>query len=118
MNTDGMLYLQVAEAIARSIRSGALRRGERVPSVRALARQRGVSPATVMQAYRSLEDARLIEARPRSGYFVAARPAPLLEPETSRPPTVSQAVDRSSLAAQVMRLAEDPAYVSFACAGR
>jgi len=55
--------------------------------VRAMARQHGVSLATVVQAYRTLEDARLIEARPRSGYFVAARPASLPEPETSRPPT-------------------------------
>ena len=112
----GVLYLSIAETLARSIRSGAMRRGERVPSVRELARQHGVSLSTATQAYRSLEDARLIEARPRSGYFVAARPRSLPEPDTSRPPAVSTRVDRSALTAEVMRIAEDPGYVSFGAA--
>lgn len=118
MNGGGKLYLEVAEGIAQSIRSGVMARGERVPSVREMARQRGVSMSTVMQAYRTLEDARLIEARPRSGYFVAARPAALPEPETSSPPERSQTVVSSSaLAAQVMQLSYDPAYISFGAAG-
>jgi len=112
----GVLYLQIAETLARSIRAGAMRRGERVPSVRDLARQHGVSLSTATQAYRSLEDARLIEARPRSGYFVAERPRALPEPETSRPPSVSRPVDRSSMSAEVMRIVDDPAFVSFGAA--
>src|SRR5688572_26643222 len=95
----GALYLQIAESIAAPIRAGTLARGERIPSVRELARNRGVSIGTVLQAYRMLEDARLIETRPRSGYFVAARPPSLPEPETSNPPADSMAVDVSSLAA-------------------
>ena len=91
MTAADTLYLRIAEAIAGPIRAGTLARGERIPSVRTLARQQGVSQATVVQAYRTLEDARLIEARPRSGYFVAARPARLPEPETSRPPARSVA---------------------------
>jgi DNA-binding transcriptional MocR family regulator len=110
------LYLQIAESIAGPIRAGTLARGERIPSVRELARQHSVSLGTVLQAYRMLEDSRLIEARPRSGYFVAARPAQLAEPEASNPPPGSMAVDVSSLAARVMRLAHDPAYVSFGAA--
>lgn len=119
MANTGKLYLEVAEGIARSIRSGVLPRGERIPSVRALATQQGVSVSTAIQAYRALEDARLIEARPRSGYFVAARPAPLPEPETTQPPVASQPVQVSALAARVMQLATDPRYVSFgaACPG-
>jgi len=110
------LYLQIAERLAQSIRAGTLSRGERIPSVRDLARQQGVSPSTAVQAYRALEDARLIEARPRSGYFVAARPARLPEPEPSAPPAASLPVDVSSLGEQVMRLAMDPAYISFGAA--
>jgi len=113
---SGMLYLQIAESIAMPIRAGTLTRGERIPSVRELARQHRVSLGTVMQAYRMLEDSRLIEARSRSGYFVAARPPKLPEPEASNPPSSSMAVDVSSLAARVMRLAHDPAYVSFGAA--
>jgi DNA-binding transcriptional MocR family regulator len=119
MASTGALYLEVAENIARSIRSGVLARGERMPSVRTLALQQGVSVSTAIQAYRALEDARLIESRPRSGTFVAARPAPLPEPETTRPPVASQPVQASALAVRVMQLATDARYVSFgaACPG-
>ena len=110
------LYLQIAESLAGPIRAGTLARGERMPSVRSLARQHGVSLATVTQAYRTLEDGRLIEARPRSGYCVAARPLRLPEPRTSQPPEQALAVDLSALAARVMALASDPAYVSFGAA--
>ena len=54
--------------------SGTLGRGDRAPSVRALARSAGVSIATVNQAYLQLERRGLLEARPRSGYYVAATP--------------------------------------------
>lgn len=110
------LYQSLAETVARSIRGGTLVRGERLPSVRDLARQHGVSLATAVQAYRWLEDARLVEARPRSGWFVAARPPQLPEPDTSSPPPESTPVDLGTLAAQVMRLAHDAGHVSFGAA--
>lgn len=116
MTSDGALYLQLAQTIATAIRSGTLRAGERVPSVREMARQEGVSLSTVIQAYRSLEDSRLIEARPRSGYFVATRPQGLPPPGQSHPPALSLAVDVSSLSAHVLRLASDPRYLSFGAA--
>lgn len=116
---EDILYQQLAESLATPIRAGTLARGERLPSVRDLASRRRVSIGTVLQAYRVLEDARLIEARPRSGYFVSARPVDLPEPEASNPPTDAMAVDVSSLAARVMHLAHDPNYISFgaACPG-
>ncbi|MGA0609558.1 PLP-dependent aminotransferase family protein [Caldimonas sp. KR1-144] len=112
----GLLYLQVAERLAGAIRSGSLDSGERMPSVRELARQHGVSLTTVTQAYRWLEDQRLVEARPRSGYFVAARVRRLPEPEVSQPPADSRAVDISSLVEQVMTLANDRSVISFGAA--
>nr|WP_315193113.1 PLP-dependent aminotransferase family protein [uncultured Aquabacterium sp.] len=110
------LYLRIADAMARQIRTGTLPRGERIPSVRNLAHQHGVSQSTVVQAYRTLEDARLIEARPRSGYFVAARPPQLPEPDTSRPPKRSVSVGISAMAGKMMSLAHHPDYVSFGAA--
>ena len=94
--TEDTLYLRIADQLASSIRAGTLARGERIASVRELARQQGVSMSTVVQAYRTLEDARLIEARPRSGYFVAARSTRRPpEPETTPLPPQSQAVSVS-----------------------
>lgn len=47
-----------------------LRAGERVPSVRSMARQMSVSIMTVLEGYRRLETQGLIESRPQSGYYV------------------------------------------------
>jgi DNA-binding transcriptional MocR family regulator len=67
---EDLLYLRVAGHYRRAIRSGVLAPGERLPSVRALMRLHQVSLSTALQACRSLEDEGLLEARPRSGYFV------------------------------------------------
>lgn len=79
------LYQQLADELASSIRSGVLRPGDRLPSVRDLRRQRGVSPSTIFQAYAQLESQGLVEARARSGHFVRARR--LL---TGQPPEAAQ----------------------------
>ena len=119
MANEETLYLQIADSLGASIRSGVLARGERLPSLRDVARLHGVSLSTAVQAYRALEDMRLIETRPRSGHFVAARPAQPPEPDTTRPPADSRAVDVQSIVAQVMRFANEPGYISFgaACPG-
>ncbi|RQO55937.1 PLP-dependent aminotransferase family protein [Paucibacter sp. KBW04] len=113
------LYLQIADRLARSIRSGTLARGERMASVRELARQEGVSQSTAVQAYHWLEDARLITARPRSGYFVASRPAELPEPRQSRPGVQSRQVAMGELGREVLGLAMQQDMISFgaACPG-
>ncbi|BCS52854.1 PLP-dependent aminotransferase family protein [Geobacter sp. SVR] len=82
-NTDCMapLYEQVAVEISALIEQGTFRVGDRVPSIRQLSRRFEVSINTVMQAYALLEDRRLIEARPQSGYYVRARAPEISEPE-------------------------------------
>ena len=64
------LYEQLADALAQRINDGSLQPGERLPSVRQACAQAHVSPATVFQAYDLLETRGLIEARPRSGFYV------------------------------------------------
>jgi DNA-binding transcriptional MocR family regulator len=68
------LYLALADNVERLIASGTLRPGDRVPSVRRMSRQHKVSPPTVVQAYLALENRGIIEARPRSGFYVRAQP--------------------------------------------
>ncbi|MCU0786849.1 MAG: PLP-dependent aminotransferase family protein [Verrucomicrobia bacterium] len=67
------LYRRLADEIAASIERGALRVGERVPSIREICAARGVSPTTALQAYSELESSGWIQARPRSGYYVRSR---------------------------------------------
>src|SRR5215472_10634772 len=69
------LYMRTAQALERQIHDGTLHAGERVPSIRGLSRQQGVSISTVLQAYMWLESRGMIEARPQSGFYVATRPA-------------------------------------------
>jgi len=79
------LYLNLAELLGTRIEQGFYRPGDRLPSVRALSVEHGVSLSTVQQAYRHLEDNGLAAPRPKSGYFVPqARQWPAL-PEVGRP---------------------------------
>jgi len=83
LKKGGLLYEQVAGNIARQIQAGALRPGDRVPSVRRASLQHRVSVTTAVQAYLELENRGLIEARPQSGFYVRSRqrvnvPEPLL----------------------------------------
>jgi len=93
------LYEDLARRFVRSIETGALRAGDRLPSVRVLRAQEHVSTATVMQALGRLESLGLAESRPRSGYFVRPRrllpaPAPTRPSPTPRPVTVTALVTR------------------------
>lgn len=104
-------YEALAQEIAESIARGQLRPGERVPSVREASRSRGVSPSTVFEAYYLLEARGLIEARPRSGYFVSHTSNGQQEPESSRPVVKERAVEVSELVFQVLGHAKDRALV-------
>src|SRR3954451_10492422 len=75
-------YLQLGRAIAEQISTGTLRVGEKLPSVRSLSSDRGVSISTVLQAYQWLENQGLIEPHPRSGFY-ARIPHSHLVPEPS-----------------------------------
>lgn len=79
------LYMNLAELLGARIEQGLYRPGERLPSVRSLSLEHGVSLSTVQQAYRQLEDNGLVAPRPKSGYFVTEnRSLPAL-PAISRP---------------------------------
>lgn len=77
-----MLHEEIAAKIGGLIERGTYRSGERIPSVRELSRKMRVSINTVMEAYAHLENMRIVEARPKSGYYVRSR---LAEPETPAP---------------------------------
>jgi DNA-binding transcriptional MocR family regulator len=110
------LYQSVADELASMISAGTLLVGERMPSVRELGRQRRLSVSTVVHAYHLLEDRGLIEARPRSGYFVRASPMRTPEPSVSRPPRAPQLVDVDSLVNRVLQGQRLPHRVRFGIA--
>ncbi|WP_127132735.1 PLP-dependent aminotransferase family protein [Pseudoflavitalea rhizosphaerae] len=68
------LYLQVAEGVEKMIGDDILRIGDKLPSVRVLSKEHGISMGTAFQAYYHLEGKGLIESRPKSGYYVRFNP--------------------------------------------
>ena len=64
----------IAAAVSRLVTAGSLPSGSRLPTVRDVARELGVSPTTVSEAWQSLLRAGAIQTRGRSGTFVAAVP--------------------------------------------
>ena len=102
------LYKTVADELATLIRAGTLEVGDRVPSVRELCRERGVSPATAMRAYEDLEAAGLVETRRRSGYYVSdSWRQQLTEPRHSRPSPRSTRVEVNDLVFQILEASRD-----------
>ena len=68
---ESFAYERIVRAIEESIASGTLRPGDRLPSIRRMSAEWSVSMPTVVRAYRLLEARRLVQARARSGIYVA-----------------------------------------------
>jgi DNA-binding transcriptional MocR family regulator len=103
------LYEDLAEDLSALVAKGTLRPGDRLPSVRVLSEQRGVSVSTVLQAYVLLETRGVVETRPQSGHYVKARRLALVpEPRTPRSATQATRVSVSDLIARVYGASRDP----------
>ena len=69
------LYAQISTRLRMAIAAGELCPGDALPSVRQLASQLRINPATVVQAYRDLESEGLVATRQGAGTFVLSVPA-------------------------------------------
>jgi len=97
------LYETVAEKIVNLVERGTFNPGERIPSIRSLSQQFKVSVNTVKTAYSFLEDRRVIEARPQSGYYVSPRlPELPREPDITKPGFDPAIISSSDLAIRIM----------------
>jgi DNA-binding transcriptional MocR family regulator len=111
------LYQQVAGKMAALIHAGVLRPGDRIPSVRRAKVQHGVSLATIVQAWLMLENQGLIEARPRSGYFVRALPRAVpMKPAPGRAGKAVTVVGVGAMQAELFRQARQPGVVPLGAA--
>jgi DNA-binding transcriptional MocR family regulator len=110
-------YEETARFITDLVDRGTLLPGARVPSLRQITTQRGVSLSTALQAYRALENRGVLQARPQSGFYVA-KGAPILlgTPTPSRPPGRATAVTVSGVVPKLLEYAADPALVPLGCA--
>jgi len=78
------IWRQIEEGVRRLVASGALRPGAAVPSVRELAGELRVNPATVGKAYQRLTEAGVLVVRRGEGTFVADAPPPMADAERRR----------------------------------
>ena len=69
------VYLQLYNQIREDIVNDVLRFDSKLPSIRALAEELGISTVTVEHAYALLSDEGYVESRERSGYVVSFRKA-------------------------------------------
>jgi GntR family transcriptional regulator len=63
-------YQQLVQQVRRSLRLGLLVAGDQLPTVKEVVGQLAINPNTVLKAYRELEHAGLVAARPGVGTFV------------------------------------------------
>ncbi|QJD58445.1 PLP-dependent aminotransferase family protein [Pseudomonas sp. gcc21] len=110
------LYQRIAQQLAEDIVKGFYQPGERVPSVRKLSMQKGVSHATVLQAYATLEDQELIRARPQSGYYVHRSPALTAPTPEMSVVEAPHAVTRSGIIAEILRQSRRPGVIPLGAA--
>lgn len=78
------IWSQIEEGLRRLVASGALTPGAVVPSVRDLAKELRVNPATVAKAYQRLTDAGVLTVRRGDGTYVAEVPPAMSRTERAR----------------------------------
>jgi len=92
MDEQGFIYRRVEKQIMGLIDTQAIHPGDKLPSLRKLSHQLGVSIATVSQAYLELEKKGVLASRERCGFFLAPKalqmPAPARRPRPAMVPTV------------------------------
>lgn len=70
-NVGQPLYLQLMQQIRHAIENGALSEGDQLPSIRSVAEELVVSPATVVKAYTELEREGVVSLHHGAGAFVS-----------------------------------------------
>ncbi|WP_043769811.1 aminotransferase-like domain-containing protein [Algiphilus aromaticivorans] len=111
------LYERIATELAQQIEQGTYAPGDRLPGVRRLRRQFGVSIATVVAACELLEQREILEARPRSGFFVRDGARGLPEPEDNDESLAGPSlVSGQERVLELVQSHNDPAVISFGAA--
>lgn len=80
-----LLYQRIARVITGQIKNGVYVTGDKLPSLRTVCDEFGVSMNTSVQAYLELEKNGLIISRPQSGFYVTFKPGRLKSPKVSCP---------------------------------
>jgi len=113
---QAFLYQQVISMVREMRNAETLRPGDKLPSLRNFSQKLKVSIPTVRQAYAELERQGLVEARPKSGYFLRANTSDTLYPKRVKLAHRPQTVKRQSLIEEVFDAIHSPGIVPLAVA--
>ncbi|MBC3767445.1 PLP-dependent aminotransferase family protein [Neptunicella marina] len=84
------IYQKLVKALSQQIEDAVWQPGDKIPSIRALASQFDVAKVSVQHALHRLEAAGLVQAKPRSGYYVTAKAVGYKQQPTSLIPNKPQ----------------------------
>ena len=105
----GFKYFQLADELEQKVKAGIFNTGEKLPSLRKMHAQTGLSITTVYQAYIELEKRGLVQAAQKSGFFVQPQLKTLLAaPDFKTLQSVPTKVTVSSLAYTIVKDMGDP----------
>jgi GntR family transcriptional regulator len=97
------IYTQIVNQIQAQVVAGALRPGDQLPTVRALAEDLRVNFNTVARAYRLLDEARIISTQQGRGTYITEIP----------PPRVTEKLRKESLGALTHRFISEAMRLDF-----
>ncbi len=110
-------YVRLANELESKILEGIYQVGEKLPSIRDLHNRMGLSISTIYQSYIELEKRELIEARPKSGYYVKAPLHPILpSPNAIMQVSKPKKVDMESMVQNIVSSMCDPSLIQMGCA--
>jgi len=111
-----MIYQQLAERLHCLIRDQVYPVGSALPGVRRLSEQHGVSVSTAVNACQELEKRGVLEARPRSGFYVRQLPALREPPRLSLVSRTPRAVTGQERVLRLVQAVNDPGIVNLGAA--
>jgi DNA-binding transcriptional MocR family regulator len=95
---EELIYMRIANNIEHKINNEVIKLGDKLPSIREMCREHGISKSSALQAYYVLEGKGLIESRPQSGYYILySRKQYLRVPETTQPVDTTGAQNTESI---------------------
>jgi DNA-binding transcriptional MocR family regulator len=115
VESAGLKYLGIAEALEADVRAGRIQPGDRLPPQRAVAQALGVDLTTVTRAFNEARRRGLITAHPGRGSFVRIDaepgrlgPAPLIDLSMNSPPQPAAANFRRAIPEALAALLASP----------
>ncbi|PLX70756.1 MAG: PLP-dependent aminotransferase family protein [Denitrovibrio sp.] len=110
-------FRQIMDVIVNMIKNEILSPGDKVPSLRKMSEDQGVSISTVMQAYMELESVGMIEARPQSGFYISkADIGPREQITRTKPSQEPVQVTKSEHVTTILEAMIDPDVIPLGCA--